>query len=172
MEHSLKIKLIKKKRRWNDVGPFAFKFIPVILISIIISLLLINGYNYVYTYLILILIYILYLTIFDNRKYDWWLVNYDITGILFLKNDSIEIEENGIRSIYKVNKLHKIQIKENFFQNYTRMRDIVHDGIGSILIDNGINKNLAFFLIENESDLESLHALKAEWKRLGLSIWT
>ena len=64
-------------------------------------------------------------------------MNYEVIGSLFLTNESIEIKENGLKSIYKVNELNKIQLKENFFQNYTRMRDIIHDGIGSILIDNG-----------------------------------
>ena len=99
-------------------------------------------------------------------------MNYEVIGSLFLTNESIEIKENGLKTIYKVNELNKIQLKENFFQNYTRMRDIIHDGIGSILIDNGINKNLVFFVLENKSELESLHTLKVEWKKLGLSIWT
>jgi hypothetical protein len=140
--------------------------------STIIFLLAFNGYNFSLTYILIIFIYILYIIFIDKRKYGWWLVNYEVIGSLFLTNESIEIEVNGLKSTYKINELKKIQLKENFFQNYTRMRDIIHDGIGSILIDNGINKNLVFFVLENKSELESLHALKVEWKKLGLSIWT
>jgi hypothetical protein len=172
LEQSLKIKLIKKKRHWYDIGPLAFRYIPAFLISIIISFLAFNGYNYVFLYILLILIYLLYILLIDKKKYGWWLVNYEVIGSLLLSNEFIEIEENGVKSSYKINQLKKIQLKENYFQNYSRIRDIIHDGIGSILIDNKIDEKFVFFLLQNESDLEALHALKSKWKKLGISIWT
>ncbi|HUH73829.1 MAG TPA: hypothetical protein VLZ75_05420 [Chitinophagales bacterium] len=172
METNIKIKLIKRKKIWYDIGPYAFLYIPAILISLLVTYFVYNDYNFGIVNFLFISIYLLYIFLLDKKKYGWWIKNYEVIGEICLSNEVIEIQENGIITTYKINELRKIHLKEDFYQNYTAMRDIIHNGIGSIILDNGYDKRKVFFLLVNKSELESLHALKSEWKRNGLSIWT
>ena len=59
------------------------------------------------------------------------------------------------------------------YQNYSRMRDIIYGGIGSIQIDSGNEKTpTIYFLIESIDQYKELELLKPKWEENGLSIWT
>ena len=173
MSNPLNIKVIEKKKIFYDIGPYGFKFIPPIVIGLLITFLGLHGYNFTVVYIPAIFIYFISYFFLFRKMYGWWLVNYTIIGKLEVSEDSISIEKHNFSKIFKIKDLQKIQLKLNNYQNYSRMRDIIYDGIGTIQIDYGeIKTPIIFFLIESKEQYEIFNEIKLHWKNDGLSIWT
>jgi hypothetical protein len=169
----LNIKVIEKRKIFYDVGPYGFKFIPPIVIGLIITYLGLHGYNYSIVYITVIFIYFISYYFLFGKMYGWWLINYTVIGKLEITEDSISIKKDNFSKTYKIKDLQKIQLKLNNYQNYSKMRDIIYDGIGTIIIDNGEKKlPVLFFLIESKEQYEIFNEIKSNWKNNGLSIWT
>jgi len=173
MNNTLEIKIVNKKKLFYDIGPYGFHFLPIIFSTICIYILIFSEYDFLSIYIIsIIILFILKVFVFRNM-YGNWLINYAIIGDMIINSNTIIIKSNNSQSAYDILDLKKIQLKLDFYQNYSRSRDIIHDGIGSIQIDTGIKKlPIIYFLIENKSQLEEFNNITKMWKQSGLSIWT
>lgn len=173
MPEKLTIPLIKRKKLFYDIGYFGFKFIHAIIST---SLILICGYFNLGTILTMILFIVFFFGtgyLIFNKMYGSWLVNYKVKGSMELNEESILVNsEDGIQN-YTIKNFKKIILKQNYYQNYSKYKSPVYDGIGSMNIDLGTNEKVGMeFLIRNSEELESLNRLKQIWKQNGLSIWT
>lgn len=173
MSEKLTILLIQRKKLFYDIGYFGFRLIHAIIST---QIIVVGGYFNLGTFLIMILFLVFFfctLYLIFNKMYGSWLVNYKVIGSLELNEESILVNnEDGIQS-YIIKNFKKIILKQNYYQNYSKYKSPVYDGIGSMTIDLGTNDKVGMeFLIRNNEELESFNSLKQIWKQNGLSIWT
>jgi hypothetical protein len=165
--------LIQRKKLLYDIGYFGFKVIHAIISTLII---VVGGYFNLGTIITMILFLVFFFGtwyLIFNKMYGSWLVNYKVIGSLELNEEIIIVNsEDGIQS-YTIKNFTKIILKQNYYQNYSKYKSPIYDGIGSLTIDLGtVNKVRLEFLIRNSEELESFNRLKQLWKQNGLSIWT
>lgn len=173
MSEKLTIPLIQRKKLFYDIGYFGFRLIHALISTLIILECRYFNIGNIPTFLLFIIFVFGTGYLIFNKMYGSWLVNYKMIGSLELNEESILVNnEDGIQS-YIIKDFKKIILKQNYYQNYSKYKSPVYDGIGSMTIDLGTNDKVGMeFLIRNNEELESFNSLKQIWKQNGLSVWT
>ena len=169
----LKVKIVERKKQFYDIGPLGFKYLHRIMALIIFFLAIEIGLEINILIFIYFLIFGVGYYLLFKKMYGTWLINYTTVGYIEFTEQAILMNKENLNIKYEIKEIKKIQLKEKYFQNYTRYLDIIYDGIGTIQINvHDTNLPVIYFLFETEKQYEDFKKLKLRWKQNGLSIWT